>query len=200
MKYKTFRALLIGTGAAAVIGGTALLGRSCFSSDKSKAPQPVTATERKKPTAVAQGPVRAPQGEPIPSAEPVAPQGEPTPQGIAMERPPVEQLRPFDRELLDSVHRNFPGDKMKDAMPGRPFKVNLYKDQGEEGVNRLKIDLDRDDKWDEKWSFSTKHGQPVVKRQVAPNDDENYTMEYRLQGDTWVLRGPPPSAQAAPAE
>jgi hypothetical protein len=52
-------------------------------------------------------------------------------------------------------------------------------------VNRLKVDLDRDEKWDEKWTFASDGGTDGVKRQVAPNDDEAYTEEYRLDGERW---------------
>lgn len=51
--------------------------------------------------------------------------------------------------------------------------------------NRLKIDLDRDKNWDEAWDL--KPGKPI-KRRIAPADDENYTVTYDLQGDTWVKR------------
>jgi hypothetical protein len=51
--------------------------------------------------------------------------------------------------------------------------------------NRLKIDLDRDKNWDEAWDL--KPGKPI-KRRIAPADDENYTVTYDLQGETWVKR------------
>jgi hypothetical protein len=91
----------------------------------------------------------------------------------------------MDREILDRVAQGISGDKAKDAVRGRPWKVNLYRDAGQSRVNRLKIDLDRDEKWDEKWTFTTDGGKDVVKRQVAPNDDEAYTLEYRLEGESW---------------
>jgi len=51
--------------------------------------------------------------------------------------------------------------------------------------NRLKVDLDRDKNWDEAWDL--KPGKPI-KRRIAPADDENYTITYDLQGETWVKR------------
>jgi len=193
VKYKTFRALLVGTGAAGVIGVTALLGRSCFKEKPKEQRIEALADQKRPPPAPAPRSPKSPKAEPSPTADPVAEQEAPTPGPEGMERPPIEQMRPFDREILESIHRPFPGDKVKDAMPGRPFKVNLYKEPGDEFATRLKIDLDRDEKWDEKWSFSTKNGQQVVKRQVAPNDDENYTVEYRLRGEAWVQKGGPPT-------
>jgi hypothetical protein len=193
VKYKTFRAILMGSGALAVIGATALFGRACFT-EKPTAPRAEVPTERKRPPPPkAPRPPKSPEREPSPTAEPIAEQESPPDMG--MERPPVEPLRPFDREILESAHRSFPGDKLKDAMPGRPFKINLYKEPDEQFATRLKVDLDRDDKWDEKWSFSMKNGQQVVKRQVAPNDDENYTIEYRLRGEAWMQKGGAPTVE-----
>lgn len=51
--------------------------------------------------------------------------------------------------------------------------------------NRLKIDLDGDKKYDEKWNF---RDDGTVARFVAPDDDENYTVEYRLTKDVWKLK------------
>jgi hypothetical protein len=184
----------MGTGAAAVIGATALLGRTCLT-EKPKEQRVEVPTERKQPPPAAPRKVRPPQGGPSPTAEPSAEQEAEAPPDMGMERPPVEPLRPFDREIMESAHRSFPGDKLKDAMPGRPFKINLYKEPDEQFATRLKVDLDRDDKWDEKWSISMKNGQQVVKRQVAPNDDENYTIEYRLRGEAWMQKGGAPTVE-----
>jgi hypothetical protein len=51
-------------------------------------------------------------------------------------------------------------------------------------VNRAKIDLDRDDKWDEKWTFDGTN----ISRKVSPNDDEDYSQEYDWNGSEWVAR------------
>jgi hypothetical protein len=97
-------------------------------------------------------------------------------------------LRDMDREILLRANQDIDGDKVKDAIPGGAWKLNLYKDAGEPRVNRAKVDLDRDDKWDEKWTFAREGDRDEVKRQVAPNDDESYTEEYRLRGGTWVKK------------
>jgi hypothetical protein len=73
-------------------------------------------------------------------------------------------------------------DKIKDATKGRPYKVNLYQDAGKSTMNRAKVDLDRDDKWDEKWTFDG----DAITRQVAPNDDDNYTETYMWDGNAWA--------------
>ncbi len=51
--------------------------------------------------------------------------------------------------------------------------------------NRIKIDLDGDKKYDEKWNF---RDDGTVARLVAPDDDENYTVEYRLNKDVWKVK------------
>ena len=61
-------------------------------------------------------------------------------------------------------------------------QVNVYQDAGNSTANRVKIDLDRDDKWDEKIDFKPEG----VIRQVAPNDDEKYTETYHLVDGAWV--------------
>jgi hypothetical protein len=51
--------------------------------------------------------------------------------------------------------------------------------------NRVKIDFNNNNKkYEERWDFKP----DTVKRRIAPNDDENYTEEYRLQGETWVRK------------
>jgi hypothetical protein len=49
--------------------------------------------------------------------------------------------------------------------------------------NRVKIDWNGNGRFDEKWDFRPDGS---VKRRVAPADDENYTEQYRLQGNRWL--------------
>ena len=91
-------------------------------------------------------------------------------------------MRPEDVTALEYRGRDIGSDKLKDVSKGRSFKVNVYQDAGHTTANRVKIDLDRDDKWDEKIDFKPEG----VIRQVAPNDDENYTQTYRLIDGAWV--------------
>lgn len=172
MKYKTFRVIVISCGAALTLGGVIYAARGCGSEGGDK-PHPVA----DKP-----GPIAASPGSQGPSPQGTSPQvGQGAPAGPG-------QLRPMDVEILDRVKQGISGDKVKDAFPSRSYKVNLFKDAGETRVNRLKIDLDRDEKWDEKWTFSTEGGEEKVKRQVAPNDDESYTEDYRLRAGAWVKK------------
>ncbi len=43
-----------------------------------------------------------------------------------------------------------PKGKLKDALPGA-VKVNIYEDTGDTTWDRIKIDRDRDDTWDDQW-------------------------------------------------
>lgn len=95
--------------------------------------------------------------EKLPAAP--APKPEPTP---TPEQPPAVDYRSF---LLSRLGRPASGDKLKDAFPG-PIKVNVY---AKNGVwDRAKVDLDRDDKWDEKWWV--KNGK--IMRDVSADDGD----------------------------
>lgn len=99
-----------------------------------------------------------------------------------------EALRPMDSKIFARTQQGMSGDKVKDAINGEAWKVNLYSDAQKGTVERLKIDLNRNEKWDEKWTFETDGADTKVKRQIAPNDDENYTVEYRRRAGKWVRR------------
>jgi hypothetical protein len=91
------------------------------------------------------------------------------------------------RPVDDAVLRLLQGpaqEKIKDATGGTPYKVNLYSDDRVRW-NRVKIDLDRDEKWDEKWTLAA---DGTIEREVAPNDDEQYSETYLRSGDAWVRR------------
>jgi hypothetical protein len=90
--------------------------------------------------------------------------------------------------------KNLLSPKLKDVSQGRPYKINVYQDEGHTSVNRLKIDLDRDDRWDEKWTFD---GDGIT-RQVAPNDDEVYGEPQTWTGSGWS-GGDAPEPAPAPA-
>ena len=85
---------------------------------------------------------------------------------------------------METVLRLPVQEKIKDATKAQPFKINLYADNGARAFNRAKVDLDRDDKWDESWTF--KDG--TVEKQVAPADDENYTEVYVLKDGAWLKK------------
>jgi hypothetical protein len=99
-----------------------------------------------------------------------------------------EPLRDMDSRILARARQGMSGDKVKDAFKGEAWKVNLYSDSQNGTVERLKLDLNRNEKWEEKWTFEKDGADTKVKRQVAPADDENYSVEYRLLGGKWVRK------------
>lgn len=90
--------------------------------------------------------------------------------------------READRVALSYIGKDIGTDKLKDITKGKPFKVNVYQDAGSATANRAKLDLDRDDKWDEKLTFEPEK----ITREVAPADDENYTETWHWDGAGWV--------------
>lgn len=97
---------------------------------------------------------------------------------------PVDAGRPWDSFLVGKAGNNLGSDKVKDATGRTSYKVNLYQDAGQASMNRAKVDLDRDEKWDEKWTFAP----DGITRQVAPNDDEQYSQTFLWSGGAWVAQ------------
>ncbi|MBI3725201.1 hypothetical protein HY251_14820 [bacterium] len=114
----------------------------------------------------------------------------PEPPEPATERPatqPVQAakripLRDFDRKIVAFFGKPATGDKIKDALGKSGPKVNVTAENGSGSWNHAKVDLNRNEKWDEKWDW--KDGR--VSRKVAPADDESYTRSFHLDGDAWV--------------
>lgn len=106
-----------------------------------------------------------------------------TPTPATMTTNTADGLRPVDRDLLSLVKSLAPTEKVKDATKGKPYKINLYSDDGQR-FSRARVDLDRDDKWDENWTWKGAE----VERQVAPADDERYSEVWLLAGEGWKLR------------
>jgi hypothetical protein len=169
MRYKTFRNLVVAGVVCVGAGGLYLASRG--------------GSEPEAASYVAPDPNPAPAARRVADVPPP-----PLPQPSDATDASPDALRPMDREILARVAQGISGGKGKDAIKGRPWKVNLYQDAGHSRVNRLKIDLDRDDRWDEKWTFLSDGGTEAVKRQVAPGDDEAYTDEYLLDGERWRRR------------
>lgn len=172
MKYNTFRALLIGGGILVVGAGITGAALTCSSDDpKGKAASATNAAPKRSAAPSASGEVAAKPPATAATSAPTTPEG---------------AIRPVDTAVLAKLHEKLLGDKVKDVFPGAAYKVSLYQDAGKALPNRLKIDLDRDEKWDEKWTIETEDGKEKIKRQVAPNDDENYSLEYRLENQAWI--------------
>jgi len=92
-------------------------------------------------------------------------------------------LRKIDNEVLNLIRNcTASSDKIKDVYPNRSYKINLYRDQGFKHCNRVKIDFDRDDKWDEKWTIDRDF---IIKRDVSSRDDEVYDQKFILVDNKW---------------
>jgi hypothetical protein len=164
MRFKTFRMILIGGAAVCGVGGLLAASTCCKKEDK---------TEVAKPTITA-APLKPP--DPIPAAKPTQ-----TPAAIVEEG----ALRPMDQQLIAYLEKPATTDKVKDAFPTQSWKANIYREGSASKFNRLKIDLNRNEKWDEKWTIED---DGTIKRQVAPADDEKYTVEYRLIAGKWAKK------------
>jgi hypothetical protein len=162
VKFNTFRNLLV---VAAI--GVPVAGLVAYGALKNDAPPPAA------PTPTMNVPALPPAGQRVVElrdrpALPTAP-------------PPATGVPQHEAYLLSVLGKPASADKIKDAVPGAT-KVNVY---GEGGVwARAKVDFDRDEKWDEKWTFSP----GGVERQVAPADDEAYAEVWVHQNGAWTKK------------
>ena len=92
--------------------------------------------------------------------------------------------RPYDAEVLAWKTKSISGGKSKDVTKGRPFKIDVYEDAPAKTVNRVKVDANRNGKWDDKITF--KPNETVLER--APADDEKYTETYIWNGAGWTKK------------
>ena len=70
--------------------------------------------------------------------------------------------------LLRTLGKPANSDKIKDALGHGLAKVNVYAEHGRWA--RAKVDLNRNDKWEEKWWVED----GSIMRQVSPADNESY--------------------------
>lgn len=168
MKYKTFRNFIFYP--SCFVSVAALFG-ACWACNNH------TSREEIKPASAptASAPAK-PGGKPA---------NAPAPSSSTSTAAQVATDRRVDQLIFDylTTHANATTDKVKDAFPRESFKVNIYHDEGNASWNRLKVDLDRDEQDDEKWTLE--NGMPA-KRQVSTRDDGTYDREYRWQGGKWV--------------
>jgi hypothetical protein len=166
MKLSHFVVLLVVLLGAGIFG----LSRACKgdSSDDVPPPSDITPTPSKPMLPVTPTPTPTPTPVPTPDPTPT------TSSDLA--------ARPYDAEVISWSKRSISGDKVKDATKGKSYKLNLYKDAGMITVNRAKLDLDRDDKFDEKYTFETSK----ITLQRAPADDEQYTETFHWNGSGWT--------------
>jgi len=122
----------------------------------------------------APAPVKAPATQPLASS--------PTP------TPPAPVAKGLDDAAI-AARADQPanaGEKIKDAFKGNPIKVNLYEETQDRVYDRLKIDADRDDVWDQQW---TRDASGHWKRE-----------DGRLfVAGAWVAEAPTPTPTVTPA-
>ena len=158
MKLKYFLAIVVVVVAAGIFG----LVKACKSSDPPPRPEDLVA-------------------RPTPTSRPPDPTPTPTPRSTDELSP-----RPHDAEVLAWRTRSVSAGKGKDVSKGKPYKINVYQDPGHAKANRAKVDVNRNDKWDEKYSFDE---DGTITLQIAPADDESYTRTYHWTGTAWLPEG-----------
>ena len=196
MKYRTFRMVFLGVVGLVVILGGFTVYRIVEERNEERRTEALKALreaqKERRAELEAQARAAADKAKAKPDAKndakndakPDAKDTADKPDGKADDKKPGDKkaagdgLRPIDEKILAHLKNGFAGDRLKDVFPGEPAKVNVAR---EGGGFRIKIDLNRDGHWDEKW---TTHGDDV-KRQVAPADDEKYRDSYRLDGAGW---------------
>jgi hypothetical protein len=159
IKLRSFLAVIVGIG----IGGVVWLVTQCRKDEAPAKPPEVKIHEPKEP------PPPTPTPTPTPASDKLA-------------------MRAWDDQVLSYHGESISGDKIKDASKGKPYKINVYKDAGHKTVNRVKVDINRNDKFDEKITFD---GSKIT-LEIAPADDENYTKTYHWSGTAWVRDGAEP--------
>jgi hypothetical protein len=177
MKYRTFRNIAV--SGLLIAGGTvAAVGAMKFK-EADPAPEPTPSDEE----------LKAVIRQLIPPTPAAATTQSDTGSGTTGD---AAGLRPVDRAALELLARPVTEARIKDGTRGKPYKVSVYSDDRKRW-NRLKIDLERDETWDESWTI---HADGAVERR-APADGPNRQI-FRLVGKTsWRQEGAPERAPAA---
>lgn len=185
MKLKHFLALLGGGAAAVGVGSVAVVG----SMEGEVEPEPVAEVQDVRvetapaPAAETARPTRAaaPPATPAPAA---ATSAAPEKQVLRTEAPAAPAVEPWEKALFALAGKDLGTKKKKDLRPAATWKVNVYQDSGHATVNRAKVDFDRDEQWDEKWTFDG----AAISKKVSPNDDGDYTAAFDWDGSAWKAR------------
>jgi len=170
MKYTTFAAIkksvLIGTPLIAFI----FLIRSCAGCGNTPEyiPQQQTTTQQTLPQqqTTSAKPSYGAQELPLSSAEQEI---------LQLQKEPLSLGKPDDKGSLKRT--------VKKGMT--KLDIRCDQNKGFTTWNRIKVDWNNNKRYDEKWNFRP---DGTVARFVAPNDDEDYSMEYRLYNNVWKLK------------
>jgi hypothetical protein len=157
MKYRTFRNIALGVGLTAATGLGFVVSRVTGKDHNDHADsRPAQAVAPALPAAPAPPPPR-PQLAEAPG-----------------------NLRDVDRDALAVLQRPV-SDKVKDASRGRPYKINAYSDDGRRWT-RLKIDLQRDEEWDESWTIKP---DGRIERKLTRADGSGHKAYRLVDGRDW---------------
>lgn len=186
MKYKTFRAL-VWTGVAVLVG---FGGWRCFVYQRAVAEEHQADYQRRVAQAAADNAARLEdverrrrEAEAQDVGVAVADAGpQPAASGVPALVGAVGAQTP-EAYLLATLGGAAREDKLKDVTGGQGAKINVYNEGGVWA--RAKVDHDRDEKWDEKWTIAA---DGAIQREVAPADDEQYSETYVLTDKQWVRR------------
>lgn len=165
MNYNTF-VKLRGLGCATLV--IAPIGFLVFraTTNKTVAPPPVAVSQD------------SPPAEPVSAPPPVAQNQDAN--GLSdVDR---EVLR-LQKEPLSNGTADPKGLKWRIKQGGVVIELRCDQDKGYETWNRAKVDANNNKQFDETWAFK-KDG--TIERRVAPNDDQNYTQTFVLNGETWA--------------
>lgn len=147
-----------------VAGGTTAAVMSCHGKDE---PKPTVTTQ--------------PPPPPAPDAAVAMKAAEP----VAVPAKNDLEMRPYDAQVIGWHAKALPGGKGKDVSKGKPYKINIYQDAGKTVVNRAKVDANRNNKFEDKFTFKDDGS---ISLEHAPADDENYTESYVWNGAGWTRK------------
>lgn len=184
MKFTTFRNLIIAGAASGLLGSVYYATKSTVGTPAAVPPPAVAPASTTAPKEAPKPDNKAETSTPPPTfaAEQHAMRGMVA--EVSRSGHPLLPMRPFDEEIIRLFEQTPSTGKVKDATPDRPYKVNLYAEGGKHV--RAKVDLNRNNKWDEKWSVDEKNGERIYKRQVSPSDDDtSYPDKFKLRHKMW---------------
>jgi hypothetical protein len=92
-------------------------------------------------------------------------------------------LRPMDNEIFEAIARNhFTVERVLDLFPDRPYHVKLVANLATQRASGVLIDLDRDQKWDERWELRT----DGCTRYVLTPQKSNESPKFTLHEGHWI--------------
>lgn len=104
--------------------------------------------------------------------------------GLFAPPPPPPLLRAVDLDVLAWRGRDLGGARTVEIARGKPWRILLVQEEGGAAITRARVDLDRDEWFDERITF---RGDTVI-REVSTADDGRYDQAWRWVGSGWAPR------------